>query len=125
MLNPGDPAPWFSARSSASPTHLFDLDAGQYMVLCFFGSAGHPAARRVLDDIVRSGERLAAMNAGFCGVSADPEDERLGRVRPGPRMLFFWDFDLAVSRLYGAATSHGPQYAPHTLVLDPALRVIA
>jgi predicted 2-oxoglutarate/Fe(II)-dependent dioxygenase YbiX/peroxiredoxin len=125
MLSPGDPAPWFSARSSASPTHLFDLAAGQYMVLCFFGSAGHPAARRVLDDIVRSGDRLAAMNAGFCGVSADPEDERLERVCPGPRTVFFWDFDLAVSRLYGATASQGPQYAPHTLVLDPALRVIA
>lgn len=125
MLNPGDPAPWFSVRSSVSPSHLFDLAAGQYVVLCFFGSAAHPAGRRVLDDVQKCQDRLAAMNAGFCGVSGDPDDERLGRTRPGPRTVFFWDFDLAVSRLYGAAVADGPQYSPHTLILDPALRVVA
>ena len=125
MLTAGDPAPWFSARSSASPKHFFDLAAGQYMVLCFFGSAAHPAGRRVLDDIEQSQDRLEALNAGFCGVSADPEDEKLGRVRQNRRIVFFWDFDRAVSRLYGAAAPDGPQYSPHTLILDPALRVVA
>ena len=125
MLTAGDPAPWFSARSSVSSRHFFDLAAGQYMVLCFFGSAAHPASRRVLEDIDQSQERLAALNSGFCGVSVDPEDENLGRVRQGRRTLFFWDFDRAISRLYGAAAPDGPQFAPHTLILDPALRVVA
>lgn len=125
MLSPGDPAPWFSTRSSVSASQLFDLAAGQYVVLCFFGSAAHPAARRVLDDFAQAQNRLATMNATFCGVSGDPDDERLGRVQAGSRAVFFWDFNLAVSRLYGAASPTGPQYAPHTLILDPALRVAA
>jgi len=125
MLTAGDPAPWFSARSSTSSRQFFDLAAGQYMVLCFFGSAAHPASRRVLDDIDQSQERLEVLNAGFGGVSVDPDDEKTGRVRPGRRTFFFWDFDRAISRLYGAAAAEGPQYAPHTLILDPALRVVA
>jgi peroxiredoxin/predicted 2-oxoglutarate/Fe(II)-dependent dioxygenase YbiX len=125
MLTPGDPAPWFSARSSASPRHYFDLAAGQYMVLCFFGSPAQPPSRRVLDDVEQNQDRLAELNAGFCGISVDPEDERLARARQGRRTLFFWDFDRVVSRMYGAAAPDGPQYAPHTLILDPALRVLA
>lgn len=40
----------------------------------------------------------------FYGVSTDPADEAQTRVReryPGYR--YFWDFDLTISRLYGAA----------------------
>lgn len=124
MLSPGDPAPWFSARSSVNAKQAFDLAAGQYMVLCFFGSAGHAAVQRVLEDVAREQERLVAVNAGFCGVSVDPDDERLGRLPAGQRTLYFYDFERAVSRLYGAVGPEGDQYVPHTLILDPALRVV-
>jgi predicted 2-oxoglutarate/Fe(II)-dependent dioxygenase YbiX len=65
----------------------------------------------------------------FFGVSTDPDDEAQQRVRqlvPGFRL--FWDFDGAVSRLYGAATQAADGsaiYRAHTLVLDRRLRVLA
>jgi predicted 2-oxoglutarate/Fe(II)-dependent dioxygenase YbiX len=41
-------------------------------------------------------------------------------------VIYFWDFDRAISRLYGAAPAEpdGP-YRPYTLVLNPGLRVLA
>jgi hypothetical protein len=46
-----------------------------------------------------------------------------------PGYRFFWDFDLAVSRLYGAvATDAAPEHQPPSrrfwIVLDPTLRVL-
>jgi predicted 2-oxoglutarate/Fe(II)-dependent dioxygenase YbiX/peroxiredoxin len=126
MLTPGDPAPWFKARSNVNPNYHFDTVGGRYIVLCFFGSAGQPASRRVLDDIEQCRDRFDVENVCFFGVSTDPDDERLARVRlDWPGIMFFWDFDLAVSRLYGVASSDGSQYQPQTVMLDPALRTLA
>ncbi|HYT93033.1 MAG TPA: 2OG-Fe(II) oxygenase [Gemmataceae bacterium] len=130
LLAVGEPAPWFVARCTSNPTFHFDTIAGRYVVLCFFGSAAAPAARRVLDDILEARSAFDDANACFFGVSTDPEDERLARVQellPGIR--FFWDSDLAVSRLYGAVAEEpaaGPAvYRTHTLLLDIRLRVVA
>lgn len=126
MLSRGDPAPWFEARSSLHPKSSFATRAGRYVVLCFFGSAAHAPSRRVLDEIERRHQRFDMLNACFCGVSVDPDDERLGRLRQQwPGILYFWDSDLAISRLYGAAIPGGSQYLVHTLILDPMLRVAA
>jgi predicted 2-oxoglutarate/Fe(II)-dependent dioxygenase YbiX/peroxiredoxin len=126
MLTPGDPTPWFAARSTASPDFHFDTVGGRFIVLCFFGSAADPAARRVLDDVAAARARFDAVNVVFFGVSTDPDDERLGRVRQeSPGVIYFWDFDAAVSRLYGAAPPDGSAYRPHTVVLDLAMRVLA
>jgi peroxiredoxin len=126
MLIPGEPAPWFTARSTVNPAYHFDTVAGRYVVLCFFGSAGDPSVRRVLDDIERGRSRFDITNACFFGVSTDPDDERLGRFRHDwTGVIYVWDFDRAVSRLYGAAPPDGPGYLPHTLVLDPSLRALA
>jgi peroxiredoxin/predicted 2-oxoglutarate/Fe(II)-dependent dioxygenase YbiX len=128
MLAPGDPAPWFTARSTVNPQFVFDTEAGRYVVLCFFGSAAHPIARRILDEVERSHARFDGSNAVFFGVSTDPEDESQGRVKKEhPGVVYFWDFDGAISRAYGAAPpdgSPGP-YRPHTLVLSPTLRAMA
>jgi predicted 2-oxoglutarate/Fe(II)-dependent dioxygenase YbiX len=78
--------------------------------------------------VERSRDRFDVENACFFGVSTDPDDERLGRVRQQwPGVMYFWDFDRAVSRLYGAAPPDGaPEpYQSRTVVLDPALRTLA
>ena len=128
-LTPGEPAPWFAARSSNNPRFQFDTVAGRYVVLCFFESAGAPASRQILDDIFAARERFDDDRACFFGVSVDPEDERLGRVAQQlPGVRYFWDFDRAVSRLFGAETQpadSGTQYRRFTLVLDPRLRAVA
>jgi len=63
----------------------------------------------------------------FC-VSTDPDDQKFGRLRQSlPGVRPFWDFDGAVSRLYGAlhGSEDGPsRYIRFWLVLDPMLRVL-
>src|SRR5215212_10124650 len=108
MLIPGDPAPWFTARSTVNPAYGFDTVAGRWIVLSFFGSAADPRSRRILDDFEKSRDRFDVANACFFGVSTDPEDERQSRVQQKwPGMMWFWDFDLAISRLYGALAADG------------------
>jgi peroxiredoxin len=128
MLTPGDPAPWFLARSTVNAVFSFDTVGGRYIVLCFFCSAADPASRRILDDSERSRDRFDVDNLCFFGVSIDPNDEGLQRVKQQwPGIIFFWDFDRGVSRLYGAASADGSSdlYLPHTILLDPALRTLA
>lgn len=129
-LDVGEPAPWFVQRSDSNPRYVFDTVAGRYIVLCFFGSSDAPpgrsaqafvqAYRALFDD-----ERIA-----YFGVSLDPADEAQGRVRQSlPGVRYLWDFDGAVSRLYGAIPDEDLSAAvalrPTWFVLDPTLRVIA
>lgn len=130
-LTPGDPAPWFRAREASNPKFEFSTVAGRYVVLSFFGSAALAPARRLLDGVLASRDLFDDEQACFFGVTIDPEDEAQGRVaRIIPGIRFFWDFDRAASVLYGACaadegTAAQVAYHPHTLVLDPALRVLA
>ena len=127
----GTPAPWFQVRSPINPRFQFNTIAGRYVVLCFFGSAENAASRQVLEGILRHRMLFDDEHISFFGVSTDPEDERLGRVRELlPGIHLFWDFDGAVSRLYGAASSQDAegetlQHRPVTVVMDERLRVIA
>ena len=129
-LLPGDPAPWFHARSSTRADFALDVIAGRYIVLCFFATAdarGKSAVaaafteRNLFDD----------MNASFFGVSIDPADEGQRRVVGRPQgFRFFWDFDGAISKLYGAiprdAEAVGDKVPLRRIwvVLDPTLRVL-
>jgi peroxiredoxin/predicted 2-oxoglutarate/Fe(II)-dependent dioxygenase YbiX len=125
MLNPGDPAPWFEAASSVNPKFVFDTAAGRYIVLTFFGSAAHPASRIILDEFERNQARFDVLNAAFLGVSADPDDQRLARVRQQfPGVIYLWDFDRAVASLYQVSKPGASDYFAQTLILDPALRII-
>lgn len=135
-LEPGDWTPRFYARASNNPRYCFDSVAGRYIVLSFLGSAGRPEIAGVLRDIVAGRARFDDRRAAFFGVSVDPADEGSGRVRQSmPGLRFFWDFDGAVSRRYGALAAMPPEgvagraaaldYRPFSLVLDPLLRVIA
>jgi peroxiredoxin len=128
MFTPGDPVPWFVARSTVNPEFHFDTVAGRYIVLCFFGSAADPAARRLLDAVQQNEGRFDGAHAAFFGVSTDPEDESLGRIRQEhPGLVYFWDFDRSISRLYGAAPADGTDgpYQPRTFILNKDLRTIA
>jgi peroxiredoxin len=126
MLTPGEPAPWFTARASVNPRYQFDTVAGRYVVLCFFGSADNPESRRVLADIAQNCQRFDVENFLFLGVSADPSDEQTGRVSSQwPGIIYLWDFDLAVSRLYGVLLPGSSTFERQTIVLDQALRTLA
>ncbi len=128
---PGDWAPMFRARTAANAQYAFHTVAGRYVILSFLGSLGEPAMAQAAAH-VRERHRawLDDEHASFFAVSADPADEsehRLADALPGIRV--FWDFDGAVSRLYGrvgeGAAGKTLRYAPQTFVLDPMLRVLA
>lgn len=123
LFTVGEAAPWFVAPAACNPQYRFDTVAGRTVVLCFFRSAADAAGRRVLDDFLSNRPVFDEDNVAFFGVSTDPEDEQATRVQDVvPGMRFFWDFDLEVSRQFGAVD--GEVYRPHTLVLDPRLRVL-
>ncbi|MEX2649854.1 MAG: 2OG-Fe(II) oxygenase [Alphaproteobacteria bacterium] len=132
QLTPGDPAPWFKARTAGNPSYDFSSVAGRTIVLCLFGSAGQPEARAALDGFLTRGELFDDDRLVFFGVSVDANDERLARVANSiPGVRFFWDFERAISRLYGAC-GDGPEgggaqlaYHPFTAVLDDTMRVLA
>lgn len=122
---PGHPAPYFKARSTRNPRFTFDTSAGRYLVLCFFHDAADPAAQAALAAAHARPDLFDDKFASFFGVSTTPADETEGRVShrfPGYRQ--FWDFDLAISRLYGAANEAGERRGLWVLI-DPTMRVIA
>lgn len=128
---PGDPAPWFEAATSDNPRYGFDTVAGRYVVLCFFGSTHIPQGAAALQAALARQDLFAPDRAVFFGVSTDPNDLAAARAaeRP-PAMRIFWDFDLAVSRLYGAVEADARPgstiaFRGFWLILDPLLRVIA
>ncbi|HTV19823.1 MAG TPA: 2OG-Fe(II) oxygenase [Polyangiaceae bacterium] len=127
----GGPVPHFAVRSPVNARFHFDTIAGRYVVLCFFGSAQAPASRRLLDAVLAQRQRFDDTNVAFFGVSVDPEDEQSGRVREAlPGVHFFWDFDGAVSRQFGALPAgdgsvERERFRTFSLVLDERLRVVA
>jgi peroxiredoxin/predicted 2-oxoglutarate/Fe(II)-dependent dioxygenase YbiX len=124
LLNVGEPAPWFAARSTNNTNFHFDTVAGRYIVLCFFGSAVVETSQRILADIWQNKAIFDDQRCCFFGVSVDPEDEKQSRIRQHvPGIRFFWDFNGAISQQYGAVAEPG-HYQQFTLVLDPRLRVL-
>lgn len=124
----GEPAPWFEARAPINPRFHFDTIAGRKVVMCFFGSAGHPAGRRVLDDFLARRDLFDDVECSFFGVSVDPQDEEQGRIAERhPGIHLFWDFDRRVSRMYGAVALDVAEqaYRPMTYILDERLRVMS
>ncbi|MFN4283012.1 MAG: 2OG-Fe(II) oxygenase family protein [Alphaproteobacteria bacterium] len=127
---PGDPAAWFAARSSTNPRYVFHTAAGRYILLGLLGAARRPEVAAALRRVAARRALFDDRQVSFFGVSVDPSDEAEGRLRPSlPGVRFFWDFDLAVSKLYGATppdAAPGPKliYRSYWLLLDPLLRVI-
>lgn len=123
-LMAGDHAPWFRAAAlSGSPNYQFDTVAGRHILMLFFGSARHEAARTALAIVGRERSLFDDSAACFFGVTVDPEDEAASRIAQQlPGIRFFLDFDRKVSGLYGAV--EGDKYRAHWLLLDPALRIV-
>ena len=129
-LEVGDPAPWFTQRTAQNPRFVMDVVAGRYIVLGFYGSAGDELGRAAIDALLRHRDIFDDDKAAFFGVSIDPADEAEGRIADSmPGIRYFLDFDLGISRLYGAApvdAAAGQGELPFRrfwLVLDPTLRI--
>ncbi len=129
-LLPGDPAPWFTAATTAAPEYEFSSVGGRIIVLSLFGSAAREEVRAALARFAAS-PLFDDDRAAFFGVTIDPADAaRRCCAERVPGLRFFLDLDRAVSRAYGAcegapADAGSVTYYPHTLVLDASLRVLA
>jgi peroxiredoxin len=132
VLQVGDPAPWFTQSCTSNPQFKFDMAAGRYIVLCFYGTASDEIGRQTLAAVQEQHRSLFDDDKiALFGVSTDPSDRTEGRAReiiPGIR--HFWDFDGMASRLYGAlptdATGPGPvAIRRFWMVLNPTLRIRA
>jgi predicted 2-oxoglutarate/Fe(II)-dependent dioxygenase YbiX len=98
--------------------------------LCFLASAGDQRSRSALEAIKANRALLDDARACLFGVTVDPTDQQQGRIKEDlPGIRFFWDFDLKVSKLYGAAPRDAAEGSVAVrqfwLVLDPMLRVMA
>lgn len=125
-LNYGDPIPTFGGRTSISDRFSIGNQAGRFLVFCLFGSAADDNARRTIDAVVENRGLFDDVKVSFFGVSNDPADESLQRVKPIlPGIRYFWDFDYAIARTLGAITAGNSALQPITIIADPQLRVYA
>jgi len=129
MLSFGERAPSFKAPAlSGNPRYVFDSAAGRPMLMLFMGSGTWGSCTEALRLLDRFNHVFDDQRASFFGVSADPQDAAEGRIAqriPGIRWLL--DYDMAVSRLYGAviAKEGAKQYVPFWLLLDSNLRLVS
>jgi peroxiredoxin len=124
VLSVGRPAPWFVAASTTNPTFYFDVIAGRYVVLCFLRSSSEPASQKVLSDLGIYREFFDGKSCCFVGVSTDPTDKLLSRLKAQrPGIDFFWDFEQKISRLFGVV-EQDDKYHLCTYILDLRLRVL-
>jgi predicted 2-oxoglutarate/Fe(II)-dependent dioxygenase YbiX/peroxiredoxin len=120
----GDMAPQFSARTDVNPSFAFGSMGGRWLVMLFFGSLADPVGRAAHEQVVARRALFDDTDASYFGVSCDPRDrtERGLKATP-PGLRFFYDDDLAVSRLYNQDHVGGePRMA---VLLDRAMRVVA
>jgi predicted 2-oxoglutarate/Fe(II)-dependent dioxygenase YbiX len=132
QLLPGDWAPFFTAAADNNPKFVFGTLGGRYVLLSFLGSMQHPLSAAAHDHVVarHGGWMKDGENGCFFAVCIDRGDpERLQGKLGQPAVHAFWDFDLAVSRLFGVAPddegADASRYLQATFVLDPSLRVMA
>ncbi len=124
-LTVGEPAPWFHLPTGTRPSFSFDTIAGHYVVLAFFGSSTEAQAQEVLQQLQLLRPLFDDDRLMFFGVTTDPEDVRLQRVRDSlPGIRYFHDLEGRVSKRYGARLADGSHRAT-TYLLDPCLRVLA
>ena len=132
LLTRGDPAPWFQQCSTSNEQYQFNMAAGRYIVMCFFGVGESTAAKMALDAVAVNRNLFDDEQICFFGVSMDPRDEAEKRVVPSlPGIRHLWDFDGTVGRLYGAVPADSTPgetplpYKRFWMVLDPTLRIRA
>jgi predicted 2-oxoglutarate/Fe(II)-dependent dioxygenase YbiX/peroxiredoxin len=130
-LGPGDPVPWFKARTRSNPRYAFDTAAGRYLVLCFFGSAADPQGAAAIKSAIAHRKLFDDRRFCFFGVSNDQRDDSDKRVEDMiPGMRYFFDDDGEIGRALGVLphdSKPGEANVPMRrfwLVLDPTMRVL-
>ena len=130
-LLPGDVAPSFIQKTTVNPRYVFDVAAGRYLVLCFFGSASNETMRSMIAEVGSWTHIFDDTFATFFGVTIDPSDETMARLPTNaPIHRNVLDFDLSVSKAYGAASLESEAGKKSVtlrrqwVIIDPAMRVL-
>jgi len=127
----GDLAPWFRQsctlpQSGRTGPYSFDMAAGRYVVLCFYGSAADPDGAQALALLQARHALFDKAGATCFAVGADESTGRALAIAPSLRHI--WDNDLSVSRQYGVApvpdAADAGALRCSWYVLDPRLRII-
>ncbi|MDX2214976.1 MAG: redoxin domain-containing protein [Oculatellaceae cyanobacterium bins.114] len=130
-LTPGDPAPLFRVPSTSSPNFNFDTVGGYRVILSFLGSSKVDRCRQVLQQFLDLQAEFEQANVPFFGVLIDPDDVVFqDQITHLTYCKLFWDFDRAVSQLYGvlqptSAANFNVQYIPMSFVLNQNLQIMA
>ncbi|HEX4179958.1 MAG TPA: redoxin domain-containing protein [Caulobacteraceae bacterium] len=118
----GEPAPFFTAATDHIERYSLEVAAGRWIVLMMFGTLSAEASRQGLETALRERELFDDWGAAFYGVSVDRADQgQRGLANAEPGVRFFWDFDCAVSRLYGVANAD--YLRPAVFLIDPMFRI--
>lgn len=119
-LKPGDPAPWFDAKTLAGASVNLGVVAGRWVALCFLGALDRDAeATRALAELLGEAKLFNDDHLVFYGVITEPPRETATLAEVSHKALgFIMDYDGAITRQFGAAT-------PRLIVLNPLLRAAA
>ena len=119
----GELARSFICATDNIDRYAFDVAAGRWLVLLFFGTLALESSVEALAKALEMRELFNDRDAALFGVSIDPNDKaERGIANSEPGVRFFWDFDFTVSRLYGVA--NGDYLRPGVFLIDPAFRIV-
>jgi predicted 2-oxoglutarate/Fe(II)-dependent dioxygenase YbiX/peroxiredoxin len=131
QLRVGDLMPRIFPRCAGRDKYVVDSLAGQYLVLCFYGSTANAKGRSAIEAMLAHRDRFDDKRMCFFGVCLDPQDEVQARVQNSfPGVRFMWDFDGVVSATFGAtpqesSPSEWGKLRQFWMVIDPTLHVLA
>lgn len=120
-LTPGEPAPWFKARTPSNPEFSFDTVAGRFVLLLFLPADDPAASLAALRALAANQKLFDDQRISAFIVVRDPTTAATARDLRGLR--WFLDLEGEISRLYGALGQDGAE-SPMWLLLDPTLRVL-
>ena len=119
----GELTPLFTGEIDGVANYNIGVAGGRWIVLQAFGSLAQPACQDAYHRIVERRAIFDDRDAAYFGVSADPSDRgAAGEGARTPGLRCFWDFDLAIFRLYGLVRDGALQ--PAVFLIDRALRIV-
>lgn len=125
MIEFGNAAPRFAARSNVNPSFNFGTVAGRYMVLSFIQSASDEIGQRFLNALERHIQRFDVDNFFFFGVTTDKFEDAPPQLKERqPGVVYFFDNDRKINQLYGLSEGSAESQRV-TLLLDQGIRVLS
>lgn len=118
-LFPGDPAPWFVARSDVNQAFRFASLGGRHVLLCFLPS--FTGFKAVHDLLLEASAPFPQFVSALILVSASAADEGASVPATAPMARYFFDAERRIATAFGVEVATGPR----SYVLDERLRVFA